>query len=223
VYSSSAHQTAFEARVRFTLTAALRESYVANDFLHSISGKVLACCGDEREVRAGYITASLVQFGRAMDLGVTPDRLGDGLSGDIAGYWEQLFDVETGKWKAAIQDPLRRRSFYLRIDHPTPQREARILQMRTPNQSPESHQGMAGLAKALRGWSLEKPPSIAEMLDLARALEVLGAERITPEMRDILLPLLAKTEADRRKLLLRDGWASLVYDAQQYSAEAVES
>jgi len=33
---------------------------------------------------------------------------------------------------------------------------------------------------------------------------------------------LAKTEADRRKLLLRDGWASLVYDAQQYSMEAFE-
>ena len=31
---------------------------------------------------------------------------------------------------------------------------------------------------------------------------------------------LAKTEADRRKLLLRDGFASLVYDAQQYSAIA---
>jgi hypothetical protein len=81
---------------------------------------------------------------------------------------------------------------------------------------------MAGLAKALRGWSLEKPPSISEMLDLAQALEVLGEQRITAEMRDILLPLLAKTEADRKKLLLRDGWASLVYDAQQYSAEAIE-
>jgi hypothetical protein len=40
-------------------------------------------------------------------------------------------------------------------------------------------------------------------------------------MRDILLPLLAKTEADRRKLLLRDGFASLIFDAQQYSAEAL--
>ena len=29
-------------------------------------------------------------------------------------------------------------------------------------------------------------------------------------MRDTLLPLLAKTEADRRKLLLRDGFASLI-------------
>lgn len=132
------------------------------------------------------------------------------------------FAVLTSNEERRIGDPLTRRSFYLRIDHPTPQREAQILQLRIPNQSAEFHQSMAGLAKALRGWSLEKPPSISEMLDLAQALEVLGERRITPEMRDILLPLLAKTEADRRKLMLRDGWASLVYDAQQYSVKAVE-
>jgi MoxR-like ATPase len=132
------------------------------------------------------------------------------------------FVVLTSNEERRIGDPLRRRSFYLRIDHPTPQREAKILQLRTPNQSAEFHRGMAGLAKALRGWSLEKPPSISEMLDLAQALEVLGEDRITPEMRDVLLPLLAKTEADRRKLLLRDGFASLVYDAVTYSEEAIE-
>ncbi len=132
------------------------------------------------------------------------------------------FVVLTSNEERRIGDPLRRRSFYLRIDHPTPQREAKILQLRTPNQSAEFHRGMAGLAKALRGWSMEKPPSISEMLDLAQAFEVLGERQITPEMRDILLPLLAKTESDRRKLLLRDGWASLVYDAQQYSMEAIE-
>jgi len=129
------------------------------------------------------------------------------------------FVVLTSNEERRIGDPLRRRSFYLRIDHPTPEREARILQLRTPSASAEFHRGMAGLAKALRGWSLEKPPSISEMLDLAQALQVLGEERITPEMRDILLPLLAKTEADRRKLLLRDGFASLIYDARQYSSE----
>jgi MoxR-like ATPase len=132
------------------------------------------------------------------------------------------FVILTSNEERRISDPIRRRSFYLRVDHPTPQREAKILQMRTPNQSAEFHRSMAGLAKALRGWSLEKPPSISEMLDLAQALEVLEEPRITSEMRDILLPLLAKTEADRRKLLLRDGWASLVYDAEQYSMEAVE-
>jgi len=132
------------------------------------------------------------------------------------------FVVLTSNEERRIGDPLRRRSFYLRVEHPTPEREAKILQLRTPQQSHEFHQGMAGLAKALRGWSLEKPPSISEMLDLAQALEALGKDQITAEMRDILLPLLAKTEADRKKLLLRDGFASLVYDARQYSMEAIK-
>ena len=131
------------------------------------------------------------------------------------------FVVLTSNEERRIGDPLRRRSFYLRVEHPTAEREAEIVALRTPDSSHEFHAGMAGLAKALRGWSMEKPPSVSEILDLAQALKVLGSEQITPEMRDILLPLLAKTEADRRKLLLRDGFASLIFDAQQYSAEAL--
>jgi MoxR-like ATPase len=131
------------------------------------------------------------------------------------------FVVLTSNEERRIGDPLRRRSFYLRVEHPTAEREAEIVALRTPDSSREFHAGMAGLAKALRGWSLEKPPSVSEILDLAQALKVLGTERVTAEMRDTLLPLLAKTEADRRKLLLRDGFASLIFDAQQYSAEAL--
>lgn len=131
------------------------------------------------------------------------------------------FVVLTSNEERRIGDPLRRRSFYLRVEHPTAEREAEIVALRTPDSSREFHAGLAGLAKALRGWSLEKPPSVSEILDLAQALRILGTEQITADMRDILLPLLAKTEADRRKLLLRDGFASLIYDAQQYSAEAM--
>ena len=130
------------------------------------------------------------------------------------------FVVLTSNEERRIGDPIRRRSFYLRVEHPSPQREAHILRLRTPDRGADFHCEMAGLAKALRGWSLEKPPSISEMLDLAQALELLGEERINVEMRDVLLPLLAKTEGDRKKLLLRDGWASLVYDAHEYSNEA---
>jgi MoxR-like ATPase len=131
------------------------------------------------------------------------------------------FVVLTSNEERRIGDPLRRRSFYLRVEHPTAEREAEIVALRTPGSSREFHAAMAGLAKALRGWSLEKPPSVSEILDLAQALKVLGTEHITAEMRDTLLPLLAKTEADRRKLLLRDGFASLIFDAQQYSAQAL--
>jgi MoxR-like ATPase len=132
------------------------------------------------------------------------------------------FVVLTSNEERRLGDPLRRRSFYLRVEHPTAEREAEIVALRTPDSSPEFHAGMAGLAKALRGWSLEKPPSVSEILDLAQALKQLGTERVTPEMRDTLLPLLAKTEADRRKLLLRDGFASLVFDALQYSTQTIE-
>jgi MoxR-like ATPase len=133
------------------------------------------------------------------------------------------FVVLTSNEERRIGDPLRRRSFYLRVEHPTAEREAEIVALRTPDSSPEFHAGLAGLAKALRGWSLEKAPSVSEILDLADALKILGHEQVTPELRDVLLPLMAKTEAERNKLLLRDGFASLIYDAQQYTREALGS
>ena len=129
------------------------------------------------------------------------------------------FVVVTSNEERKIGDPLRRRSFYLRVDHPEAEREAEIVRRRTPDRSPAFHRGIAGMAQALRGWALEKPPSISEMLDLAQALELLGKDEVTVEMRDLMLPLLAKTEADRRRLLLRDGWASLVEDARRYAEE----
>jgi len=132
------------------------------------------------------------------------------------------FVVLTSNEERRIGDPLRRRSFYLRVEHPTAEREAEIVAMRTPEAGAEFHAGLAGLAKALRGWSMEKPPSVSEILDLAQAMRILGAEKVTADMRDTLLPLLAKTEADRRRLLLRDGFASLVYDAQQYTAQNLQ-
>jgi hypothetical protein len=66
------------------------------------------------------------------------------------------------------------------------------------------------LAYALRGWNLEKPPSIAEILDVSRAMNILGITEIRPEHRDILLPLLVKTESDRQRILLRDGFTALL-------------
>jgi len=59
---------------------------------------------------------------------------------------------------------------------------------------------------------LEKPPSIAETLDLAEDLRLLDADAIAEASRDVLLPYIAKTEADRRRRLLRDGIESQVFD-----------
>src|SRR2546426_4088031 len=129
------------------------------------------------------------------------------------------FVVLTSNEERRIGDPLRRRSFYIRFDHPSINRELRILALQKGSDVRTVHGQIAGLARALRGWSLEKPPSIAEMLDVAQALEILGIEEILPEHRDLLLPLIAKTEADRQRLLLRDGFATLVADSLRYRLE----
>ena len=129
------------------------------------------------------------------------------------------FVILTSNEVRRLGDPLRRRSFCLRFEFPSVAREAEILSVKSATTNASLRRAIAGLAHALRGWQMEKPVSIAEMLELARALEILGLDDITPEMRDILLPLVAKTEADRKRLLLRDGFASLVYDSHRYATE----
>ena len=129
------------------------------------------------------------------------------------------FVVLSSNEERRLGDPLRRRCFYLRFDYPTVEREREILAIRSTTSKPALRGQLAGLAQALRGYSLEKPPSIAEMLDLARGLEILGLSEIQPEQRDLLLPLLAKTEADRRRLLLRAGFDGLVADSKRYRDE----
>jgi len=126
------------------------------------------------------------------------------------------FVILSSNEERRLGDPLRRRCFYLRFEYPTVEREQEILAMRANNQSPRLRAQLAGLAHALRGWNLEKPPSIAEMLDLARALEILGVEEISHQQRDLLLPMLAKTDADRRRLMLRAGFEGLVADSKRY-------
>jgi MoxR-like ATPase len=126
------------------------------------------------------------------------------------------FVVLSSNEERRLGDPLRRRCLYLRFEYPTVEREVQILVARTSDQEAALLGQMAGLAHALRGRNMEKPPSIAEMLDLAQALRVLGVKEILPEHRDVLLPLLAKTEGDRRRLLLREGFEALILDSKIY-------
>ena len=132
------------------------------------------------------------------------------------------FTVLTSNQERRLGDPIRRRSLYVRVEHPTPEREGEIVARRTPEAGAPAHRLIAGFAKALRAYSLEKPPSVSEMIDVALSLQHLGIEEVTSEHRDMLLPLLAKTERDRQRLLLRDGFASIIHAARHY-AESMDS
>ena len=129
------------------------------------------------------------------------------------------FVVLTSNEERRLGDPIRRRSLYVRVEHPTPEREAEIIASRTPGASAEFHREIAGIARSFRNYSLEKPPSVSEMIDFANALPLLGADHVTEDQRDVLLPFLAKTEKDRRHLLLREGFQSLLVDGARYAQD----
>src|SRR3954454_11904676 len=127
------------------------------------------------------------------------------------------FVVLTSNEERRLGDPIRRRSLYVRVEHPTPEREAEIIASRTPAANEGFHREVAGIALSFRNYSLEKPPSVSEMIDLANALQLLGTDHVTAEHRDVLLPFLAKTEKDRRHLLLREGFKSLLDDGARFA------
>ena len=88
------------------------------------------------------------------------------------------------------------------------------MRLRSEATSPELQRVIAGLSEALRAYRMEKPPSIAEMIEFEQALEILGITELAAEHRDLLLPFLAKTREDRKRLTLQDGFASLVRNAK---------
>jgi MoxR-like ATPase len=125
----------------------------------------------------------------------------------------------TSNQERRLGDPLRRRSFYLVVEHPTAEREAAIVARRTPDASEKTHRFIAGLAKSLRAYTMEKPPSISEMNDVALAMQLLGIEQVLPEHKDIMLPLIAKTEGDRKRLLMKQSFENIVRIAGKFAAE----
>jgi len=125
----------------------------------------------------------------------------------------------TSNQERRLGDPLRRRCFYLVVEHPDAEREAAIVARRTPHVGAATHCFIAGLAKSLRAYTLEKPPSISEMNDVTMAMELLGIDRILPEHKEIMLPLIAKTEGDRKRLLMKEAFESIVRMAAKYAEQ----
>lgn len=128
----------------------------------------------------------------------------------------------TSNQERRLGDPLRRRCFYLVVEHPNAEREAAIMARRTPHVDAATHLFIAGLARSLRAYTLEKPPSISEMNDVAMAMELLGLDRILPAHKEIMLPLIAKTEGDRKRLLMKEAFESIVRMAAKYAEQITQ-
>ena len=98
-----------------------------------------------------------------------------------------------------LSDALRRRCLHLHIDYPSQERELAIVRARAPDLRDELAQQVVAAVARLRALDLRKAPSIAETLDWARALVLLGAEALDEKVVSETLDLVLKYEADVEK------------------------
>src|SRR3954453_5765039 len=73
-----------------------------------------------------------------------------------------------------VHDALKRRCLYHWVEHPDFEREVRIVALKAPGVPEELARQVARAAQRLRQLGLYKPPGIAETLDWAEAIHVLG-------------------------------------------------
>jgi MoxR-like ATPase len=119
--------------------------------------------------------------------------------GTIVARAAPLF-VLTSNGTREMTDALRRRCLHAFVDYPTPSREQAILELRVPGVGKELAAQLAAFAHKIRALDLRKAPSIAETVDWARALVLLGASALDKELARSTLAVIVKHEDDRAKV-----------------------
>ncbi|MDE0137847.1 MAG: MoxR family ATPase [bacterium] len=104
--------------------------------------------------------------------------------------------VITSNRTREIHDALKRRCLYHWIDYPSFEREMEIVTAKVPGIDQALAADLARAMEKLRDLDLFKPPGIAETLDWAAALNVLGAEVLSPEAAGDTLGVILKYEED---------------------------
>ncbi len=95
-----------------------------------------------------------------------------------------------------LTEALKRRCLYLWLDYPGPERELEIVRLHTPELSEEMARKLVEVVQMVRNLDLKKPPSIAESIDWARALLLLGAEDIDAETLRSTMSIIIKHRTD---------------------------
>jgi MoxR-like ATPase len=104
--------------------------------------------------------------------------------------------VLTSNRTREVHDALKRRCLYHWVAHPSFEREVAILRRRLPEVTERLAREVAGAVRSMREADLLKPPGVAESLDWAQALHVLGAERLDPERAAAALGAVLKYQED---------------------------
>jgi MoxR-like ATPase len=95
-----------------------------------------------------------------------------------------------------LTEALKRRCLYLWLDYPEIERELEIVRLHAPELDETVARKLVEIIHMVRKLDLKKPPSIAESVDWARALLMLGADDIDGSVFERTMSIIVKHRTD---------------------------
>ncbi len=95
-----------------------------------------------------------------------------------------------------LTEALKRRCLYLWLDYPSIEHELEIVRLHAPELAETVARKLVDVVRQVRDLDLKKPPSIAESIDWARALLLLGADDISQDVFRDTMSIIVKHRTD---------------------------
>jgi MoxR-like ATPase len=95
-----------------------------------------------------------------------------------------------------LTEALKRRCLYLWLDYPSLEHELEIVKLHAPELGDAVARKLVEVIAMIRELDLKKPPSIAESIDWARALLLLGADDIDGQVFSDTMSIIVKHRTD---------------------------
>jgi MoxR-like ATPase len=104
--------------------------------------------------------------------------------------------VLTSNNSRELTEALKRRCLYLWLDYPDLERELEIVRLHSPEIDEQLARRLVEVVHMVRQLDLKKPPSIAESIDWARALLLLGADDLDGSVFERTMSIIVKHRTD---------------------------
>jgi MoxR-like ATPase len=104
--------------------------------------------------------------------------------------------VLTSNNSRELTEALKRRCLYLWLDYPSVERELEIVRLHAPDLDEGLARRLVEIVHMVRQVDLKKPPSIAESIDWARTLLLIGAEDIDRKTFEQSMSIIVKHRSD---------------------------
>jgi MoxR-like ATPase len=104
--------------------------------------------------------------------------------------------VLTSNNSRELTEALKRRCLYLWLDYPSVERELEIVRLHAPELDEALARRLVEIIHLVRQLDLKKPPSIAESIDWARTLLLIGADDIDRATFEQSMSILVKHRSD---------------------------